>query len=283
MFARKALLTAGMAAALSAPTLGVVAFADSDKLKTHGRHAANGPTPAAVVLGPVIAASPTASASAAASPEGLSVVTVTAPVPATLGPTNPYAPSGVGEGTNQGAGKAPANGTVGNADNQNPPGQAPNGTDPNNGYECDGNKGVGNKGGNPAHSGCRSATPTPSRSTTSPTPSASTGTPTPSSSPSASRSPSQSPPAIITGDPSFPATGPTPTPTPRSPQPTYQPPTPPCPEAQPGDDAASRCLPFTGAPVDDLAAGAGLMILLPTLSYLIARLTRQVRELILLG
>ena len=59
---------------------------------------------------------------------------------------------------NKGNGNAPCNGTVGNADNQNPNGQQPGGNDHNKGYECDGNKGVGNDGGNPAHTGC--ATPT---------------------------------------------------------------------------------------------------------------------------
>jgi hypothetical protein len=46
----------------------------------------------------------------------------------------------------------PDAGTVGNADNMNPPGQAPNGTDSNAGYECDTNGGVGQT--NPAHTGC---------------------------------------------------------------------------------------------------------------------------------
>jgi hypothetical protein len=59
---------------------------------------------------------------------------------------------------NQGNGNAPCNGTVGNADDKNPPGQQPGGNDHNNGYECDGNNGVGNNGGNPAHSGCVTTT-----------------------------------------------------------------------------------------------------------------------------
>jgi len=49
----------------------------------------------------------------------------------------------------------PAAGTVGNADDKNPPGQQPSGVagaDGNKGYECDENSGVGK--GNPAHSTC---------------------------------------------------------------------------------------------------------------------------------
>jgi hypothetical protein len=46
----------------------------------------------------------------------------------------------------------PAAGTVGNADNKNPPGQYPDGQDANNGYECDGNNGIAKT--NPAHTGC---------------------------------------------------------------------------------------------------------------------------------
>lgn len=60
-------------------------------------------------------------------------------------------------GENQGNGNAPANGTVGNADDKNPPGQVNN--DKDNGYECDNNKGVGDKGGNPAHTGCAETPP----------------------------------------------------------------------------------------------------------------------------
>jgi hypothetical protein len=46
----------------------------------------------------------------------------------------------------------PDAGTVGNADDKNPPGQFPNGTDANNGYECDGNHGIART--NPAHTYC---------------------------------------------------------------------------------------------------------------------------------
>jgi hypothetical protein len=66
--------------------------------------------------------------------------------------SGPFDPHNVGQGDNQGNGNAPANGTVGNADDKNPPGQVKNGGD--SGYECDDNSGVGNNGGNPAHSGC---------------------------------------------------------------------------------------------------------------------------------
>jgi hypothetical protein len=59
---------------------------------------------------------------------------------------------------NQGNGNAPPNGSVGNADDKNPPGQS-NG-DKNRGYECDDNPGVGN--GNPAHTGDCSDNPEPS-------------------------------------------------------------------------------------------------------------------------
>lgn len=73
--------------------------------------------------------------------------------------SGPYDPT-PSAGDNQGNGNAPDNGTVGNADDKNPPGQEPGGSDHNNGYECDGNHGVGDNGGNPAHTGCDSSTPT---------------------------------------------------------------------------------------------------------------------------
>lgn len=59
-------------------------------------------------------------------------------------------------------GKRPEDGSVGNADDKNPPGQSKN--DKNNGYECDKNNGVGK--GNPAHSACASTTTSPSTTTT---------------------------------------------------------------------------------------------------------------------
>lgn len=130
----------------------------------------------------------------------------------------PYDPNNVGQGNNQGDGKAPDNGTVGNADGKNPPGQQPGGKDANKGYECDGNKGVGNNGGNPAHSGCASPTVEPSPTVTpsvkpskSPKPEPSESvTPKPTKSPEASKSPkpsqsakpSNSPTAIPSGEPS---------------------------------------------------------------------------------
>ena len=60
-------------------------------------------------------------------------------------------PSGNGNGVGNAVGK-PLAGTVGNADDKNPPGQFPDGTDHNNGYECDGNNGIAKT--NPAHTGC---------------------------------------------------------------------------------------------------------------------------------
>jgi hypothetical protein len=60
-------------------------------------------------------------------------------------------PSQNGNGNGNATGRPPA-GSVGNADNVNPPGQAPDGSDHNNGYECDGNNGIGKT--NPAHTGC---------------------------------------------------------------------------------------------------------------------------------
>ena len=69
----------------------------------------------------------------------------------------PYDPGDVCGGTNQGNSQN-CNGSVGNADDKNPPGQVNNEHD--NGYECDGNKGVGDKGGNPAHTGCDTTTTT---------------------------------------------------------------------------------------------------------------------------
>jgi hypothetical protein len=70
------------------------------------------------------------------------------------GPYDPTPTSAPPCENNQGNGNAPCNGTVGKADDKNPPGQLPGGSDNNNGYECDGNHGVGNDGGNPAHTGC---------------------------------------------------------------------------------------------------------------------------------
>jgi hypothetical protein len=59
-----------------------------------------------------------------------------------------------GNGMGLAVGKPDA-GTVGNADDKNPPGQSdvmPGGADGNNGYECDRNSGIANE--NPAHTGC---------------------------------------------------------------------------------------------------------------------------------
>jgi hypothetical protein len=71
-----------------------------------------------------------------------------------------YDPSGVGLPSGNGvATTQPAAGTVGNADDKNPPGQAPDGSDGNNGYECDGNQGIGQT--NPAHTGCAEVPPPP--------------------------------------------------------------------------------------------------------------------------
>lgn len=68
--------------------------------------------------------------------------------------SGPYDPSEPGPGDeNQGKGNAPDNGSVGKADDKNPPGQVGKAGD--RGYECDDNSGVGDKGGNPAHTGCR--------------------------------------------------------------------------------------------------------------------------------
>ena len=64
--------------------------------------------------------------------------------------------SGNGNGGGVAKGK-PAAGTVGKADEKNPPGQQPGPNDKNNGYECDGNKGIART--NPAHTGCRTTTP----------------------------------------------------------------------------------------------------------------------------
>ena len=79
-------------------------------------------------------------------------------------PTTPGAPSGNGGGN--GSSNEPGQGTVGNADDKNPPGQFKNGGDPNGGYECDQNQGVAL--GNPAHTGC-APTPAPTDTPTPPT------------------------------------------------------------------------------------------------------------------
>lgn len=64
--------------------------------------------------------------------------------------------SGNGNGGGVAKGK-PAAGTVGKADEKNPPGQQPGPNDKNKGYECDGNKGIART--NPAHTGCKTTTP----------------------------------------------------------------------------------------------------------------------------
>ena len=72
-------------------------------------------------------------------------------------PGGPYcstrdgSPSMNGNGNGAATGK-PAAGSVGKADNKNPPGQMPDGSDHNKGYECDSNHGIGRS--NPAHTGC---------------------------------------------------------------------------------------------------------------------------------
>lgn len=70
----------------------------------------------------------------------------------------PEHPSGNGNGNGNAVGK-PAAGTVGNADDKQPPGQFPDGSDHNNGYECDGNHGIARE--NPAHTSCDSGKPGP--------------------------------------------------------------------------------------------------------------------------
>lgn len=196
---------------------------------------------------------------------------------------NPYAPNGVGQGNNQGNGKAPANGTVGNADDKNPPGQAPNGSDHNNGYECDKNKGVGNNGGNPAHSSCStpSATPTASISpkpthspkpTTSPSASQDTSpTASPSKTPPTKR-PTTPPPSIVSGSPEAPVVcqiGPGCNP---------PPPPPSCEQPLPGDNEQNRCLPYTGSNVDKLALQGGMALMIGLLMLAILNLENQVRK-----
>lgn len=69
--------------------------------------------------------------------------------------TDPPAGSQNGNGQGNATGR-PGAGTVGNADDKNPPGQAGGGGDANNGYECDHNSGVAKT--NPAHSGCDEGT-----------------------------------------------------------------------------------------------------------------------------
>lgn len=72
---------------------------------------------------------------------------------------DPSSQNGNGGG---GANGKPDAGTVGQADDKNPPGQNPNARDDgDNGYECDGNNGIAKT--NPAHTGC------PKASTTTPT------------------------------------------------------------------------------------------------------------------
>lgn len=67
-------------------------------------------------------------------------------------------PSGNGASENNN-GRRPVAGSVGKADDKNPPGQRPDGSDSNAGYECDTNQGIGQ--GNPAHTACETAASTP--------------------------------------------------------------------------------------------------------------------------
>ena len=69
---------------------------------------------------------------------------------------SPEHASGNGNGVSTTSSKPDA-GTVGNADDKQPPGQFPDGTDHNNGYECDGNSGIAKE--NPAHTSCSSTLP----------------------------------------------------------------------------------------------------------------------------
>ena len=72
--------------------------------------------------------------------------------------TRDGSPSANGEGQGGAIGR-PAAGTVGKADNKNPPGQEPGPGDANAGYECDTNKGIAK--GNPAHTVSMAAPPPP--------------------------------------------------------------------------------------------------------------------------
>lgn len=72
------------------------------------------------------------------------------------------------EDTSNDHGNRPSDGSVGKADDKNPPGQSHKPEDKNAGYECDRNNGVGK--GNPAHSACEQAsTPTTVKDKTPPT------------------------------------------------------------------------------------------------------------------
>ncbi|HET7388460.1 MAG TPA: LPXTG cell wall anchor domain-containing protein [Nocardioidaceae bacterium] len=71
--------------------------------------------------------------------------------------TRDGSPSLNGNGNGKATGK-PCAGCVGKADNKNPPGQFKNGGDHNAGYECDRNHGIGRS--TPAHTGCKTVTPT---------------------------------------------------------------------------------------------------------------------------
>lgn len=72
--------------------------------------------------------------------------------------TRDGSPSRNGNGDGKATGR-PEAGSVGKADDKNPKGQYRNGSDSNNGYECDGNKGIAK--GNPAHTGCTTASTPP--------------------------------------------------------------------------------------------------------------------------
>lgn len=163
----------------------------------------------------------------------------------------------------QGNGNAPQDGSVGNADDKNPPGQAPDGGDGNSGYECDKNPGVGD--GNPAHTGC-SPSPSPSPR---PSPSPS-GSPTPCPTPTTTPEPTKQP----TPEPSSPA----PTSVPSTPvPPTTSSPAPPAPTLTPPAPVGMgqpTQLPFTGRDVS-LPAGVGAGTLVAGIALTIASRPRR--------
>jgi hypothetical protein len=118
-------------------------------------------------------------------------------------PTTPGAPSGNGNGSSN----DPAQGTVGNADDKNPPGQFKNGGDPNAGFECDQNNGIAQ--GNPAHTGCAPTPPPTVPPTPQPdcTPSAANnfcGTPPPPGCAATNTCPPSNPPGVTPPTPPVP-------------------------------------------------------------------------------
>ncbi len=125
--------------------------------------------------------------------------------------SGPYDPNGVGNPSGNGNsgdnnGNRPDAGTVGNADDKNPPGQQPGGNDHNKGYECDENNGVGKT--NPAHSGCTTTTTRGGSTTTIPVTTTLASGPTTTVVSTVTTRPGETPTTLPSGSATVPTVGP---------------------------------------------------------------------------